>query len=140
MTTIATRTRTSRRGAAAAEFAIVAPLLFLLILGIVEFGRLMMVQQTLINAVREGARKATLPGTTTSQVQSTVDTYLKNGGVNGADPASVSPDPSTAAAGDAMTVKVTVPFRSVSWLPNGMFLGDATLSASVVMRKEADTR
>jgi Flp pilus assembly protein TadG len=44
----ATRTRfrngRNRQGAAVVEFALVAPLFFLLVFGIIEFGRLIMVQ------------------------------------------------------------------------------------------------
>ena len=45
-----------RLGAAATEFAIVAPVFFLMIIGFIEFGRALMVQQVLINASREGQR------------------------------------------------------------------------------------
>ncbi|WP_210480637.1 TadE/TadG family type IV pilus assembly protein [Naasia sp. SYSU D00948] len=44
------------RGAAAIEFALVLPLLLLLILGILEFGRIYNIQISLSNAAREGAR------------------------------------------------------------------------------------
>ena len=44
------------RGAAAVEFAIVLPMLLLLLLGIMEFGRAYNVQLTLTNAAREGVR------------------------------------------------------------------------------------
>jgi Flp pilus assembly protein TadG len=47
---------TKERGAAAIEFALVLPILVLLIVGIFEFGRLFNVQLTLSNAAREGAR------------------------------------------------------------------------------------
>ncbi len=42
------------------EFAIVAPIFFLLIFGMIEFGRVVMVQQLLTNASREGARLGVL--------------------------------------------------------------------------------
>ena len=51
----------TRRAAAIVEFALIAPLFLLLFLGIVEMGRLLMVQGMLVNAAREGARQATLP-------------------------------------------------------------------------------
>ncbi|MRX43315.1 pilus assembly protein [Agromyces sp. Q22] len=44
------------RGAAAVEFALVLPILLLLILGIFEFGRLFNIQIQLSNAAREAAR------------------------------------------------------------------------------------
>lgn len=44
------------RGAAAVEFALVLPILLLLVLGILEFGRAYHVQTTLSNAARDGVR------------------------------------------------------------------------------------
>ncbi|SDT05978.1 TadE-like protein [Friedmanniella luteola] len=44
------------RGAAAVEFALVVPLLVLLVLGIAEFGRAYYLQTTLSGAAREGVR------------------------------------------------------------------------------------
>ena len=46
----------NERGAAAVEFALVLPLLVLLVFGIVEFGRAYNAKVTLTHAVREGAR------------------------------------------------------------------------------------
>ena len=46
----------SERGAAAVEFAILAPILIMLLLGIMEFGRAYNAQITLSNAAREGVR------------------------------------------------------------------------------------
>jgi TadE-like protein len=65
-----------RRGTAAVEFAFVAPIVFVLVFGMIEFGRAIMVQQIITNAAREGARVAILSGTTTTSVTSAVNTYL----------------------------------------------------------------
>ena len=46
------------RGSAAVEFALVLPLLLLLVFGIIDFGRLLNAQLTLTQAAREGARLA----------------------------------------------------------------------------------
>ena len=43
-------------GAATVEMAVVAPVLFMLILGSIEFGRSMQVTNVLTSAAREGAR------------------------------------------------------------------------------------
>lgn len=57
------------RGVAAVEFALLLPLLLLIIFGLVDFGRALNAQITLTQAAREGARVAALGGAT-SQVQS----------------------------------------------------------------------
>ncbi len=48
--------RRDRRGAAMLEFAIVAPVLLALLLGIVEVARFLFLHHVLLTAVREGAR------------------------------------------------------------------------------------
>lgn len=128
--------RIYRRGAAVVEFAIVAPVLLLLVLGMIEYGRLVMVQQVITNATREGARQAVLDGATTASVTTVVNDFLAGSRVSGAVVAVTPNPPSTAAFGDPVTVSVQVPFSQVSWLPTPMFLGNTTLSATTVMRRE----
>ncbi|GAB2764900.1 TadE/TadG family type IV pilus assembly protein [Sinomonas soli] len=60
------RTSDSERGAAAVEFAIVLPVLLVLLLGIIDFGRAFSAQQTLTYAAREGARTMALGQGTTA--------------------------------------------------------------------------
>ena len=128
--------RRNRRAAAAVEFAIVAPVFFLLVFGMIEYGRMVMVQQVITNASREGCRAAVLDGATTSGVTSTVNSYLTCGSISGAT-VTVSPDPPTNAQyGDPVTVTVSIPFTQVSWLPSPMYLGGTTLTAATVMRRE----
>ena len=127
-----------RRGAVAIEFALLAPVLFMLVLGMIEFGRVLMVAQLLTDAAREGGRLAVVAGSNTDKVTSTVDSFLTNAGVNGAH-TSVSPDPSAANQGDSITVTVTVPASVVSWLPTPIFTAGQTLSGSVIMRKESNS-
>jgi Flp pilus assembly protein TadG len=124
-----------RRGVAATEFAIVAPVFFLMVIGFIEFGRAMMVQQVLINASRVGARQASTTGATTAQVQAAVQAYTSGVTINGVT-VTVTPDPSTAVAGATITVNTSVPFSSVSWMKSAWFLGGKTLKASSQMRKE----
>jgi Flp pilus assembly protein TadG len=124
-----------RFGAAATEFAIVAPVFFMMVIGFLEFGRALMVQQVLINASRVGARQAITTGATTGEVESAVADYTAGVTVDGVD-VSVSPDPSGAAPGTAITVTTSVPFSDVSWLASPWFLEGKTLTASSQMRKE----
>jgi len=120
---------------AATEFAIVAPVFFLMVIGFIEFGRALMVQQVLINASRVGARQASTTGATTAQVQAAVQAYTNGVAINGVT-VTVTPDPAAAVAGTAITVNTTVPFSSVSWMRSAWFLGGKTLKASSQMRKE----
>ena len=128
--------RRNRRGAAVVEFAVVAPLFFLLVFGMIEFGRMVMVQQVITNASREGARVAVLDGATTGEVATAVENYVASASLEGAE-VSVTPDPpSSAGYGEPVTVVVSIPFDQVSWLPSPMFLGGSTMSATTVMRRE----
>jgi Flp pilus assembly protein TadG len=124
-----------RLGVAATEFAIVAPVFFLMVIGFIEFGRALMVQQVLINASRVGARQATTAGATTAQVQAAVQAYTSGVTVSGV-VVTVSPEPSTAVAGSTITVNASVAFSKVSWMKSAWFLGGKTLKASSQMRKE----
>ena len=124
-----------RRGAAVAEFAIVAPVFFMMVIGFIEFGRALMVQQVLINASRVGARMATTTGATSGAVESAVQDYTSGVAVPGVD-VIVTPNPATAAAGTVITVTASVPFDNVSWMSAPWFLGGKSLSANSQMRKE----
>lgn len=134
--------RKHRRGAAAVEFAIIAPIFFLLILGMIEVGRGVMVQQIITNASREGARLAVLPGSTSSEVTARVDDILNSSGIDSAttqilDENGSPIDPQSSGYGEVIKVVVTVPFSSVSWLPGSdRYLADADLTAVTVMRGE----
>ena len=121
--------RSDRQGAALVEAAVVLPIFFLAILGIVEFGRAMMVGQLVTNAAREGARRAILYGSEQSEVTTHIEEFLQNAG--GIDPADVTlnmsyaagPDrtggaPSSLAdteSGDRVTVEVSVPWDKAGW-------------------------
>ena len=127
--------RRKRWGAAAVEFAVVAPIFLLLVFGIIEFGRAIMVQQMLTNASREGARLAVLDGSTTAQIETTVENYLAT--IQG-ETIAVNPNPpGNAGFGDPVSVTVSVGFDQVSWLPSPMFLSGRNLSATTVMRRES---
>jgi Flp pilus assembly protein TadG len=139
--------RKERRGAAAVEFAIVAPIFFLLIFGMIEFGRAVMVQQIITNASREGARIAVLDGTTHSDVDTAVSNYLQRANLTApgtvititVNDIPIAGDPCTASVKptDHVGVAVQIPFSQVTWLPSPIFLGGgATLTGTTVMRRE----
>jgi Flp pilus assembly protein TadG len=130
--------RQRRRGASTLEFAVVAPVFFMLIFGMFEFGRMLMVQQVLTNGARSGSRVAVIDGATSSEVVSTVEEYLEGGSIDESD-VKITVTPSNLAqtdTGEAITVELSVPFEDVSWLPSPWFLEDKTLTAQSTMRRE----
>ncbi len=131
------RHRRNRIGAAAVEFAVVAPVFLLFVFGMIEYGRMVMVQQVITNAAREGARLAVLDGTEGQDVIDLVNTFLSSGSIEGATVAVVPPNPDDAAFGEPVTVTVDIEFSQVSWLPSPMYLGNRTLQATTVMRRES---
>jgi TadE-like protein len=52
--------RNSDRGAAAVEFALVVPVLLIVVFGIIDFGRMLSAQLQVSEAAREGARAASV--------------------------------------------------------------------------------
>ena len=59
------------RGAAVVEFAIVVPILMLLVLGIIDFGRMLAVSGGLAAAVRDGTRAAAVASNPSDATQQT---------------------------------------------------------------------
>jgi Flp pilus assembly protein TadG len=127
--------RFRRKGVAAVEFAFVAPIFFLLVFAVIELGRMMMVQQSLTNAAREGCRKAVLATTTSgSDVDTAVRQYLRSVMSNASNPdavrVTVPPSMSTATSGSSLTVGVEVDYADVTWLPLGYLGLNPTISAT----------
>ncbi len=75
------RRRNGEAGAELIEFALVFPLLLMMILGIVDFSLMFQRYEVVTNAVREGARVAVLPGYTETDVQARVASYIAEGGL-----------------------------------------------------------
>jgi hypothetical protein len=71
----------SERGAELIEFALVFPLLLMVILGIVDFGFLFQRMEVVTNAAREGARIAVLPGYSEADVRARVQNYVETAGI-----------------------------------------------------------
>lgn len=140
--------RKYRGGVAAVEFAVVAPLFFLLVFGMIEYGRLVMVQQLLTNASREGARTGVVLSAadlTLDKIRPSVTDFLTDAGISTTNAtvtaAAVNPDGSekllgSANYGDGIKVSVSIPFGDVSYLPSPKFLNGKTLTTTTVMRYE----
>jgi Flp pilus assembly protein TadG len=119
------------------EFAIVAPIFFLMAFGMIEFGRMVMVHQLLAGAAREGARQAVVDGATADDVEQTVRSYLTATSIDGQEAqVMVTPNPPVVDRGVPVTVTAAIAFEKVSWLPSPFFLRDVTLNAASTMRHE----
>lgn len=138
----------ARRGAALVEMALVLPVFLAIVMGIIEFGRGMWVGNMVTNAAREGARLAVLEGSTNTEVQQAITSFLTSSvGLVAADvqiniaitPAPGNPTPVTECGHcetrDLIAVTVTVPFNSVALIP-GSYLQGANLTGRSAMRHE----
>src|SRR5712692_6093172 len=76
---------TEEAGAVAVEFALVLPILILLVFGSVEFGLALYNKEVITNAGREGARAGIIignPRPTATQITTVVQAYLTGAGLN----------------------------------------------------------
>jgi Flp pilus assembly protein TadG len=126
--------RTSKsadRGAAAVEFALVLPILMLLIFGIVDFGRMLNAKITITEAAREGARAAALVDRSSGVQRART---AANGYAIDDPQVHACPDPPS--VDDDATVTVTYQFHfitPVSFLLGAGSDGTVELSATGVM-------
>ncbi|SFI34640.1 TadE family protein [Planctomicrobium piriforme] len=141
--------RQRRSGAVVVEMAIVLPIFMMVVWGIVEFGRAMMVGQLVTNAARYGAREAILDGSTNAVVTASVQQFLVDTvkGIKGSDvtvkvlvtPGTGNPDPkndlATSRLKDICNVTVTIPYSKVAYF-SATFLKTASLRGSCSMRHE----
>jgi len=142
------RLRQDQRGTALIEMAFTLPLLLLISIGIIEFGRAFQTWQIVTNAAREGARVAVLPGYSDSMVTSRVQTYIQAGVLDPRVTPTITIQRSIAVSygtGTATGSKVTVNYPYHFMVLNGVArlvvsnttLGsDFTMAASATMRNE----
>jgi Flp pilus assembly protein TadG len=140
LTTWRGRRRSTRHGTTTAEFAFVAPVVFILFFGVIELGRGLMVAHLLTNAARVGCRAGVIEGVSTTTITNAVKSSLTGVGISGEN-VSVqvndgATDASASKAGDEITVSASIPFSSVTWLPFGSFLSGKTLSGQYTLRRE----
>jgi Flp pilus assembly protein TadG len=147
------RARRDERGVALVEFALALPLLVLICLGTIDFGRAYATWNSVKNAAREGAAFAQLyPGKLTNAAgvcadpnnvvwhvhneSSTVNSYAVSvtkadgspTGVTGCNTGSVP------ASGTTIKVKASTTFSIITPFIKGVLGGDPTVSASVAVR------
>lgn len=113
----------SEAGATLAEFAIVASVFFMVIIGIVELGRLFYTHNALTDAARRGARYAALHKETDAACVKNVVVY----GETHVDPNTCAPTGQPLINGLA-PANVTVLYQGNAPTPFGMNLGVATVT------------
>jgi len=133
----------SERGAELIEFAIVVPLLIVMLAAIFDFGNMFRSFEAVTNAAREGARVGVLPGYADADVQSRVDAYMNAAGLTGPYTVAVANVQVTTAANTfaARQVVVNYTYQPIILAPAlalfGGTFGAVPLQAASVMRTEA---
>src|SRR6266567_3473641 len=123
------------RGSVAVEFALLLPVLLLLIFGVIDFGRAINAQITLTQAAREGARLAAL-----GQSSATVTARAQSAAV-GLSPVTVTVTACPPGATQTTEAKVVTryaftyvtPISAIATLIGGSGYGSPTLTATGVM-------
>lgn len=126
-------TSSKRLGASAVEFAFVAPLFFLFLIGIFDFSRANMIRNTAENAVYEGARTGIVPGATSAQVESSVNRVLSALAIRNST-VTITPNPILEAS-PRVTVQVTIPLSS-NLYASFVFLRGVTITRSCTLTRE----
>lgn len=128
--------RHCRRAAAAVEMAVLAPLLLMILFGIIEFGWMFMVHETITTAARECARIAMLPGATDAEVYDAFEKAMT--------PTNVTVDSSmltikhATEADPVVTISISVPYSdvTVTGLTSFLNIKRSTLGSTCSMTKE----
>jgi Flp pilus assembly protein TadG len=130
------RMRWGERGTALVEFALVLPLLLVLVMGIIDFGRAFQTVVTLTNAAREGARLGAT-GASASDIQSRV---VSTAGVP-ISAGNVTVTNAQGTTGQSVTVRVNYTFQLITPLgPLVRMLGGSSINNTIPLSATADMR
>ncbi len=125
-----------RNGAAVVEFAVVLPVIVLLLMGSMEVGRAVMVKHVLEETARAGCRVAAFGSSTKQDVLNIVETAMSAAKIDNYT-VTIDPDPpDNLGAFEPVTVSVAVPYADVSWGMASRFMAGKTLTGRCVMPAE----
>jgi Flp pilus assembly protein TadG len=129
------RRRGRQLGQSLAEFAIVVPIFLIVVFGVVDFSLGLKAWLTVTNASREGARVLVL-GQTCSQVTTQAQNVASS--LHPQVTVTITPSTCTGVSGDAMSVKVSYTYTSVTPLGHlaQLLTGPITMSSTSTMRHE----
>lgn len=122
----------SEKGQSLVEFALVIPLLIILLFGIVDFGRIFHAYLTMDHAGREAARAASI-GKDDTTVKSTAVSDAVGIGLT-ADKVNITPG-GTRISGSDISITITYPITFLTPVI-GSIVGPITLKDTTVMRVE----
>lgn len=102
----------SERGAVAVEFALIAPVLIMLLLGIMEFGRAYNTQASLSAAAREGVRVMAITGKQSDAITAAKDAAASlSPALQNTDITFGTSCPATPAAGSSPQITITIAYN-----------------------------
>lgn len=125
-----------RRGAALVEFAVVLPVLLLLLLGLMELGWAFFKASQLTTAARAGVREAIRPDTTEVDVQAKLDEMMQTMGMGGVSYDFELEPGVSVEAGEPIEVSVVVAYDQLTLTGLRMIPMLETLRGHAAMAKE----
>ena len=120
------RRKQNRNGAAAIEFALIAPAIIILVLGLLEWSRFEMIRQVSSTAAFSAARIGTLPGATASEMEARVDLVLSVYSITQATRVGT-------VTNDEATISIQIPMSENSWFLKSYF-GDSVIQREFTLR------
>jgi hypothetical protein len=116
-------------GAAAVELALVLPIAMLLLMGIIQFGALLFLQNTMVNVANDVARRVAVGDLTTTAAETVAEDRLS--GWNATFTVSV-----TEPTADDILVDISVPLADATVVDFGHYFDVGDLTAQATVRKE----
>lgn len=135
MVIVRKRKENRSRGAAAAEMALVLPILLLVTFGAIKYGWLFLKAQQITNAARYGARMASLPNVEDDKVEDSVVELLDKANIT-VNKDEIEITPVDISGSPAVNVKITIPGARVDILDISLFPKVGDIGASVTMAEE----
>lgn len=124
----------NQKGQALVEFAIILPILLMLVMGILQFGMMLNSYITIENASREGAR-AGIIGSSDAEIQNLIISTSPS-----LDPknltVTITPTETNRKSGDTLIVKVTYNYNLIVPIISSLFNNLVVLNGQTSMRVE----
>jgi Flp pilus assembly protein TadG len=122
-----------RRGAAAVEFAMTVPIVFMLLFAALELGRMNMIRQTANNAAYEAMRTCVVPGATNAEGVAAAQKLLASIGVTGY---TITVTPATITdTTPSVTATVAVPYSTNMWV-TPLYSNNRSASVTCTMTRD----